>query len=203
MKYLVPKGQQCIIYLIKFRFLFINIKHMFYNCFFLGAWSRKDVHPQEWEAPLCRRQKYHLLCSSPAGAHGHHCWECIQVWFTYPFKYSYSVIWDPFVHLTPCIMHLSVRTRCIWHETSTYCLCLGGACCVSRGWRSWACWALSSISTSTSWTWFPTMGTCCPWNMKVLSGCVQLIHLRYVSITLLLCDQNVFGFVQTATPNPF
>lgn len=27
----------------------------------------------------------------------------------------------------------SVRTRCIHHETSTFCLCLGGACCVNSG----------------------------------------------------------------------
>lgn len=47
------------------------------------------------------------------------------------------------------------------------------------------------------------MGTCCPWNMKVLLGCVQLKHPRYVSTTLLLSDQNVFDFVQTARPNLF
>lgn len=47
--------------------------------YFSGTWSGKDVYPQGWQATLCRRQKYHLLCPSQAGAHGHHCRECIQV----------------------------------------------------------------------------------------------------------------------------
>lgn len=54
--------------------------------FFWGTWSWKNVHPQEWQAPLSWRQKYHLLCSSQTGAHGHHCWECIQVCFIRPSK---------------------------------------------------------------------------------------------------------------------
>lgn len=62
-----------------------------YYCifFFKGTWSGKDVHPQEWQAPLCWRQKHHLLCSSQAGAHGHHCWECVQVCFICPSQVPY------------------------------------------------------------------------------------------------------------------
>lgn len=51
-----------------------------YTFFFpQGAWSGKNVHPQKWQAPLCRRQKHNLLCPSEAGAHGHHRSEYLQV----------------------------------------------------------------------------------------------------------------------------
>lgn len=81
---------------------------------------------------------------------------------------------------------LSVRTSCIRHGTSTFCLCPGGACCVNSGWRSRACWGPSSTLMSTSSTWSHMTATCSPWSMKVLSGCVQLVHPRYRPTSLLL-----------------
>lgn len=94
--------------------------------------------------------------------------------------WHWKTFWSPFLELGYLYFNLAVpldgvpsaRTSCIHPETSTSCLCLDGACCVSSGWRSRACWARSSTLMSTFWTWFPMMGTCSPWSMKVLSGCV-------------------------------
>lgn len=84
------------------------------------------------------------------------------------------------------VVLLSVRTKCIHHETFTFCSCLGGACCVNRGLRSKASWPPLSILTNTFSTWFHLMVTCSPWSMKALSGWAQHLHPRYWETTLWL-----------------